>query len=135
MEEDKLKQELSPLLTGDVLFQQRIHLALLDYGTPIDKISNISVRLSALEMLDLNLSCLLSKDDQEEVTELVKYAQEQYSKIKHYHTPNYPLNGLAKESLHKMLTASQEAVKILYKVAFENGHIIKLKTEVKNVRR
>ena len=124
----------NPLLTGDLLFQQRIDRAIVQFNSSFIDTGMITGRLGAVESMFLDTIYFLDEDEVKKVEELIGDSQECFSIVCQYrHKENRP--ETYKKAMHNFLILSQKAMVILVKKAFSQGHIVKIGGNKQNGRR
>lgn len=124
----------NPLLTGDLLFQQRIDRAIVQFNSSFIDTGMITGRLGAVESMFLDTIYFLDDAEIKKVTELIEDSQECFAVVCQYRNKeNRPENY--KRAMHNFLKLSNKAMVILVKKAFSQGHIVKIGGNTQNGRR
>jgi len=124
----------NPLLTGDLLFQQRIDRAIVQFNSSFIDTGFITGRLGAVESMYLDIIYFLDDEEVKIVEELIEDSQECFSIVCQYRNKeNRP--ETYKKAMQDFLKLSQKAMVILVKKAFSQGHIIKQGDNNKHGRR
>jgi len=124
----------NPLLTGDLLFQQRLDRAIVQFNSSFVDTGFITGRLGAVESMYLDIIYFLSDEDSKKVSHLIEEAQDCFSVVCQYRhketrTETYRI------AMQDFLKYTQQAMVILVKNAFNKGHIIKQGENRQNGRR
>jgi len=131
------KQRIMPTLTGDILYQNRIHQALEDFRTASENknsIDTILSRLGAVEALYIEAYPLLDDEQEDNYKNALERCHDYVSTISKYvltqsRTEDY------RNALSSFLSLTTEIMRKLYKIIYLNGHIIKLGKEANHGRR
>jgi hypothetical protein len=124
----------NPLLTGDLLFQQRIDRAIVQFNTSLVDNGQITSRLSAIESLYLDMVYFLSDEELKEVDELIDICHKSFAVICYFRN-KINKSELYKENMEDFLICSKKTMTILVKKSFETGHIIQKGDKKQNGRR
>lgn len=124
----------NPLLTGDLLFQQRIDRAIVQFNSSFVDTGLITGRLGAVESIYLDIIYFLSDEEVKKVDSLIEEAQECFSTICQFRNKENR-NETYRDSMADFLKLSKNAMRMLVKKAFEKGHIIQQGGKEPNGRR
>jgi len=124
----------NPLLTGDLLFQQRIDRSIVQFNSSLMDTGKVTGRLGAVESLYLDMVYFLSDEELQKVDELLEICHKCFSVICYFRN-KVNRSESYKNNLQQFLIASKEAMTILVKKSFQEGHIIKQGDTRQNGRR
>jgi len=124
----------NPLLTGDLLFQQRIDRAIVQFNSSLVDTGKITGRLGAVESLYLDMIYFLSDEEAEKVNELIENCHRAFSVICYFRN-KVNRSDSYKQNMEDFLICSKKAMTILVKKSFQAGHIIKMEDKKPNGRR
>lgn len=120
----------NPLLTGDLLFQQRIDRAIVQFNSSLLDTGNITGRLSAVESLYLDMIYFLSDEEARKVNELIEICHKSLAVVSYFRNKVNRTESY-KDNIEDFLISSKQAMTILVKKSFEEGHILKKQGENK----
>lgn len=124
----------NPLLTGDLLFQQRIDRAIVQFNSSLIDTGKITGRLGAVESLYLDMIYFLSGEEAKEVDNLIEKCHRCFSIICYFRN-KINRSESYKNNMEDFLMSSKKAMTILVKKSFQTGHIIKQGEKKQNGRR